>query len=78
MELSRDLEIIALQECELQFRPFNADVAWELGLRIRELAVSRSASVVIDERHFGQTPFCAGLDGTSPTIASGAAEGQRL
>ena len=67
MDLSRDLEIIALQERELQLRSFNADVAWQLGLRIGELAVSRSASVVIDVRHFGQTPFCAALAGPSET-----------
>jgi len=66
MELGRDLEIIAIQERELQWRSFNADVAWQLGLRLRELAVSRNASVVIDVRQFGQPLFYAALDGTSP------------
>jgi len=66
MELSRDLEIIALQERELQLQSFNADVAWQLGLRLRELAVSRDASVVIDVRRFGQPLFYAALAGTSP------------
>jgi uncharacterized protein (UPF0303 family) len=66
MDLSRDLEIIALQERELQFRSFNADLAWQLGLRLRELAASRSASVVIDVRRFGHPLFYAALGGSSP------------
>ena len=66
MELSRDLEIIALQERELQLQSFNADVAWQLGLRLRELALSRNASVVIDVRRFGQPLFYAALAGSSP------------
>lgn len=66
MELSRDLEIIALQERELQLRSLNADVARQLGLRLRELAVSRNAAVVIDVRRFGQPLFYAALVGTSP------------
>ncbi len=57
MELSADLEIISHQERELQFRSFSADVAWQLGVRLRELAVSRNASVVIDVRRFGQPLF---------------------
>ena len=66
MELGRDLEIIALQERELQLKSINADVAWQLGLRLRELAVSRKAPVVIDVRRFSQQLFYAALDGTSP------------
>jgi len=66
MELSRDLEIIALQERELQLRSFNSDIAWQLGVRLRELALSRNASVVIDVRRFGQPLFYAALAGTSP------------
>ena len=66
MELSTDLEIIAQQERELQFRSFSAAVAWQLGVRLRELAVSRNASVVIDVRRFGQPLFYAAFDGTSP------------
>jgi len=50
MELSADLEIIAINERELQFRSFSAAVVVALGVRLRELAVSRNASVVIDVR----------------------------
>jgi uncharacterized protein (UPF0303 family) len=66
MELSADLEIISHQERELQFRSFSAGVAWQLGVRLRELAVSRNASVVIDVRRFGQPLFYAAFEGTSP------------
>ena len=66
MDLGRDLEIISMQEQELQLQQFNADVAWQLGLRLRELALSRKASVVIDVRRFGEPLFYSAMPGTSP------------
>ena len=66
MGLDRDLEIISIQERELKLPQFDADVAWKLGLCLRELAVSRKASVVIDVRRFSERLFYAALPGTSP------------
>lgn len=66
MALSDDLTTIAVQERELHFSRFDEDVAWQLGMRVRELAIAREFGVVIDVRRFGQ-PLCyCALPGTSP------------
>ena len=61
-----DLERIALQECELVFTNFDSDVAWRLGSRLRQTAVSRSLKAVIDIRRFGEQLFYTALAGTTP------------
>jgi uncharacterized protein (UPF0303 family) len=66
MGLSEDLERLAVQERELRLPALDAKVAWELGLRLRAMAVDRGLSLVIDVRHFGQPLFYAALDGTTP------------
>jgi uncharacterized protein (UPF0303 family) len=63
---NRDLERIALQEHELRLPRLDASVAWELGTRIRTMAVERGRTLVIDVRRFGQPLFYAALDGTTP------------
>jgi uncharacterized protein (UPF0303 family) len=66
MGLSEDIEKIALQERELHLPRLDAQVAWELGTRIRSLAMERGLSLVVDVRRFGQPLFYAALDGTTP------------
>lgn len=66
MGLSEDVERVKLQERELVLPRLDARVAWELGVRLRTLAVERSLAVVIDVRRFGQPLFYAALDGTTP------------
>ncbi len=66
MGLNEDLERIALQERELQLPRLDAQFAWELGSRMRSIAVERGLAVVIDVRRFGQPLFYAALDGTTP------------
>jgi uncharacterized protein (UPF0303 family) len=69
MPVAEDLEIIARQEAELQFPHFDYDTAWRLGLSLRELAISRKQSVVVDIRRFGQPHqplFYTALAGTTP------------
>jgi uncharacterized protein (UPF0303 family) len=66
MGLSEDLEKIAQQERELVFPLFTAKTAWELGVRLWNLAAERKLAVVIDVRRFGQPLFYAALDGTTP------------
>ena len=66
MGLSEDLERIALQERELVLQRLDAQVAWELGVRLRTLAEERGLAIVIDVRRFGQPLFYAALDGTTP------------
>ena len=69
MALTEDLATIARQEAELQFPTFDYDTAWRLGLSLRELALSRKHSIVIDIRRFGQPHqqlFYTALAGTTP------------
>ncbi|MGA3045899.1 MAG: heme-degrading domain-containing protein [Terracidiphilus sp.] len=66
MGLNEDLDRVALQERELQLPSFDAQVAWDLGARLRTTALERSLSVVIDVRRFGQPLFYAALEGTTP------------
>ena len=69
MGLSEDLERVALQERELVLPRLDAQVAWELGTRLRTLAEERGLTVVIDVRRFGQPLFYTALDGTTPDNA---------
>lgn len=66
MGLTEDLEKIAAQERELRLPRLDAEVAWDLGLRIRAMALERGLTLVIDVRRFGQPLFYAALDGTTP------------
>src|SRR5579871_5880100 len=69
MGLKEDQERIAHQERELQLPRLDAQIAWELGSRLRALAVERGLAVVIDVRRFGQPLFYAALEGTKPDHA---------
>lgn len=69
MGLAEDLEQIARQERELVLPRLDAEMAWQLGSRIRELAVARSLGVAIDVRRFGEPLFYCALDGTTPDNA---------
>lgn len=69
MGLSEDLERVALQERELRLPRLDAQLAWELGLRLRTMAEERGLNVVIDVRKFGQPLFYAALEGTTPDNA---------
>jgi len=63
--LTEDLAAIAAQERELQFLEFSENIAWQLGSRLRELAIAKKFGVVIDVRRFGQPLFYAALPGTT-------------
>ncbi len=66
MGLQEDLERIALQERELLLPRLDEEMAWQLGMRLRTMAVERSLAVVIDVRRFGQPLFYTALEGTTP------------
>jgi uncharacterized protein (UPF0303 family) len=65
MGLSEEVEKIASQERELRLPRLDAQVAWDLGTRIRTLATERGLSLVIDVRRFGQPLFYSALEGTT-------------
>jgi uncharacterized protein (UPF0303 family) len=66
MGWNEELERIGLQERELVLPRLDAQVAWEIGSRLRALAAERNLSVVIDVRRFGQPLFYAAMEGTTP------------
>ena len=66
MGLNEDLQRIAQQERELVLPRLDAQMAWELGSRLRAMAAERGLAVVIDVRRFGQPLFYAAMDGTTP------------
>jgi uncharacterized protein (UPF0303 family) len=66
MDIVHDLQAIAAQEKTLEFPRFDADRAWHVGVQLREMAMARDLSLVIDIRTFGQPLFFCALDGTTP------------
>jgi len=69
MTIDEDIAMIARQEAELHFRSFDYNTAWRVGLGLRELAINRNLSVVIDIRRFGspyEPLFYTALNGTTP------------
>jgi uncharacterized protein (UPF0303 family) len=66
MGLKEDIERLALQERELELPRLDAQTAWELGTRLRTMALDRGLSIVVDVRRFGQPLFYCALDGTTP------------
>jgi uncharacterized protein (UPF0303 family) len=66
MGMKEDMEKLKQQERELVLPRLDAATAWELGTRLRTMALERGLSIVIDVRKFGQPLFYAALDGTSP------------
>ena len=69
MNLTQDLELIAKQERELILPEFDEAIAWELGLRLRELASARRLPVAIEIKRFGQPLFYSALHGSTPDNA---------
>ena len=66
MTMQQDLERIAVQEERLRFDRFDADTAWEVGTRLRELAQARGQAVAIDIQVNGHPLFFAAMAGTTP------------
>ena len=69
VELIRDLETIMSQERELILAHFDPEIAWQLGQRLRDPAVSRRHAVAIEVRRFSQQLFYNPLAGTAPDNA---------
>ena len=67
-----DLARVAHQEAELRLPHFDHNDAWALGTLVRQLALDRHQSLVIDVCRFGDPPqqlfYCA-LPGTTPDNA---------
>jgi len=72
MNLEQDIARIAEQERRLRFASFNEDTAWDLGSRLRALAVARELAVAIEVRLARETVFFCSMPGTSPANADWA------
>lgn len=66
MNIDRDLQLIAEQERRLRFDSFNAESAWALGCKLREIASARQAPVAIDIQVNGQQLFYCAMPGATP------------
>src|SRR6185437_8358511 len=66
MSIAEDLSRVTQQERELRFPRFDAETAWQLGNRLRTMAVERGLAIVIDVRRFNQPLFYTALEGTTP------------
>jgi uncharacterized protein (UPF0303 family) len=69
MDIARDLERIALQEQELVFDRFDADVAWKIGSALRAAAAAQGKSVAIDITLAGAPLFYSAMPGATPNNA---------
>ena len=65
MTLDEEIEILKTQELALHFAAFNADQAWRLGSRLRELSQAASKPVAIGIWLAGQTLLYTGTNGIS-------------
>jgi uncharacterized protein (UPF0303 family) len=72
MATAEDIAVIQQQEAQLRLPHFDNNDAWSLGLLLRDLAIARGHTLVIDIRRFGQPPqplfYCA-MPGTTPDNA---------
>lgn len=66
MGVEQDLEQIALQEKRLQFKHFDAEVAWAVGTALKAAAEKRNAAVAIDIQLHGFPLFSYAMIGTTP------------
>lgn len=70
--LAADLEIIRAQEDVLVFSHFDADLALQLGLALREAALAQQVAVTIDIRQGDNILFFHAMPGTAPANADWA------
>jgi uncharacterized protein (UPF0303 family) len=66
MSIDQDMEKIALQEKRLQFKHFDAEVAWAIGTALKAAAEKRNAPVAIDIQLHGFPLFSCAMTGTTP------------
>ena len=66
MNIEVDLERIALAEARLRFAHFDAELAWEIGSRIRRHAYSANLPIAIDVTLARAPLFYTALSGATP------------
>ena len=66
MSLETEIARIKDEEARLRFDSFDHEIAYRLGIALREEAMVRDASITIDIRAYGQQIFHLALAGTAP------------
>jgi uncharacterized protein (UPF0303 family) len=64
--INDDIQQLALQEQRLRFKRFDEETAWQVGAKLRELAVARKLPIVIDIRLTNRQLFHSALAGSTP------------
>ena len=77
-ELADDIARILVQERRLRLAKAPPDLAWQLGLTLRERAVTLGQPVAIEVRRAGQTLFFHAMPGTAPENADWARRKRNL
>ncbi len=72
MDITTDIARIAEQERRLRPERFDADTAWQLGTRLRDIARERALLLAIEIRLARETLFYFAMDGTAPANADWA------
>ncbi len=70
MTVESDLAKIAHQERTLQFKHFDAETAWEIGARLKQLAQKKGVAVAIDVYLVDRSLFFYAMPGTTPNHAN--------
>ena len=68
MTVDEEIEIVREQERTLQFAAFNADAAWKLGGRLREMAIDYPKPVAVGIWMAGHALFLTGTNGMTPDL----------
>jgi len=66
MEIATDISRIAHQEQRLRLARFDANDAWQLGTRLREIAARGGLALTIEIRIARETVFFSAMAGTTP------------
>lgn len=69
INIEQDIAQIVRQEQRLQFTQFDAETAWTIGSRLREIAKERNLSVVIDIKVNDHQLFHVATNGVTPNNA---------
>lgn len=72
LNIAADISRIAEQERCLRFARFDLDLAWQLGTRLRDIALARAMPLVIELRISGTTVFHSAMRGTASANADWA------
>jgi uncharacterized protein (UPF0303 family) len=72
LDIATDIARIADQERRLCLARFDLDLAWQLGTRLRDIALARRMPLAIELRLARETVFYCAMSGTSPANADWA------